>query len=121
MVSQRLEGLPGDEAHAVVVEHRRAPGDDFGCRQVARLLVGYTGKTSNPNELEDLADGLSALVERLGPGEASGQAANSFDELRLSKDLRQLACLQPHELLSAEEFGRFSSETRGAVPILLGV
>jgi hypothetical protein len=47
--------------------------------------------------------------------------ANSFDDLRRSTAVRQLACMQSHELLSEKEFGRFSSETRGAVLILLGV
>src|SRR5262245_64642730 len=35
VISQRLKGLSGDESHAVVVEHCRAPGDNFGRRQVA--------------------------------------------------------------------------------------
>ena len=44
-----------------------------------------------------------------------------FADLRRLTAVRQLAMMQPHELLSAEEFGRFNSETRGAVPILFGV
>jgi hypothetical protein len=48
------------------------------------------------------------------------ELADPFDDLRRSTALRQLACLQSRELLSAEEFGRFSSETRGAVQILRG-
>jgi hypothetical protein len=38
---------------------------------------------------------------------------------RRSTALRQLACMQSHDLLSVEEFGRFSSQTRGVVQNLL--
>jgi hypothetical protein len=48
------------------------------------------------------------------------ELANTFDDLRRSTALRQLACMQSHQLLSEEEFGRFSSQTRSAVQILLG-
>src|SRR5262245_1239317 len=34
-VAQRLQRLPGEEAHPVLVAPRRAPGDHFGRRQVA--------------------------------------------------------------------------------------
>jgi hypothetical protein len=47
--------------------------------------------------------------------------ADTFEDLRRSTDMRQLALIQAQELLSEEEFGRFSSQTGGAVPILLGV
>jgi len=47
--------------------------------------------------------------------------ADTFEDLRRSTDMRQLALIQAQELLSEEEFGRFSSETGGAVPTLLGV
>jgi len=30
-----LNWLVGDESHAIVIEHGRTPGDDFGRRQVA--------------------------------------------------------------------------------------
>jgi hypothetical protein len=46
--------------------------------------------------------------------------ANTFDDLRRSTALRQLALIQSHELLSEEEFGRFSVEKRGAVESRLG-
>jgi hypothetical protein len=46
--------------------------------------------------------------------------ADTFDDLRRSTAVRQLALIQSHELVSAEEFGRFGAETRGAVQILLG-
>jgi hypothetical protein len=42
------------------------------------------------------------------------ELANTFDDLRRSTALRELALIQSHELLSDEEFGRFSVETRGA-------
>jgi hypothetical protein len=35
--------------------------------------------------------------------------ADTFDDLRRSTDMRQLALIQSHELLSEEEFDRFSS------------
>jgi hypothetical protein len=47
--------------------------------------------------------------------------ADTFDDLRRSTDMRQPALMQPHELLRAEEFGRFRCETRGAAQFLLGV
>jgi hypothetical protein len=52
VVSQRLEWLTGDESNAIVVEHGRAPGDDFGHRQVALL--------------EGLEDHAQALFDVLG-------------------------------------------------------
>lgn len=48
------------------------------------------------------------------------ELADIFDDQRRSTASRQLACMQSHELLSKEEFGRFSSQTRKAVQILLG-
>ena len=49
------------------------------------------------------------------------ELADTFDDLRRWTALRQRALIQSQELLSAEELGRFSGETRGAVQILLGV
>jgi hypothetical protein len=46
--------------------------------------------------------------------------ADTLDDPSPSTASRQLACLQPHELLGAEEFGRVSSQTPGAVQILGG-
>jgi hypothetical protein len=48
------------------------------------------------------------------------ELADPFDDLRRWAALRQLALIQSQELLSAEEFGRFSSQTRDAVQILRG-
>jgi hypothetical protein len=47
------------------------------------------------------------------------ELADTFDDLRRSTALHQLAFIQSHELLSEEEFGRFSAQTRGAIQILL--
>ena len=47
--------------------------------------------------------------------------ADTFEDLRRSTEMRQLALIPSQELLREEEFGRFSSQTGGAVPILLGV
>jgi hypothetical protein len=49
------------------------------------------------------------------------ELADTFEDLRRSTEMRQLALIPSQELLSEEEFGRFSSETGVAVPILLGV
>jgi hypothetical protein len=46
--------------------------------------------------------------------------ADTFDDPRRSIGMRQLARIQSLDLLTEEEFGRFSTETRGAVQILLG-
>jgi hypothetical protein len=48
------------------------------------------------------------------------ELADAFDDLRRSTALRQLACLQSHELLTDEEMARFSSETREVVRFFLG-
>ena len=49
------------------------------------------------------------------------ELADTFEDLRRSTEMRQLALIPSQELLREEEFGRFSSETGVAVPILLGV
>jgi hypothetical protein len=47
------------------------------------------------------------------------ELADAFNDLRRSTALEQLACIQSHELLTDEEFTRFSSQTRDAVQFLL--
>jgi hypothetical protein len=45
---------------------------------------------------------------------------DSFDDLHRSMTVQQPWCMQSHDVLGAQEFGRFSAETRGAIQILLG-
>ena len=44
----------------------------------------------------------------------------AFDDLRRSTALVRLAAIQYHELLTEEEFSRFSPETRDTVEFLMG-
>jgi hypothetical protein len=48
------------------------------------------------------------------------ELASAFDNPRRSTALVQLAHLQGHELLTEEEFSRFSSETREIIQLLMG-
>ena len=48
------------------------------------------------------------------------ELADTFDDLRRSTDMRQLACMQSHELLGVEAFDCLSSQTGSAVQILGG-
>ena len=45
----------------------------------------------------------------------------AFDDPRRSTAMLQLACIQRHDLLTAEELSRFSEETRNKVEALLAV
>jgi hypothetical protein len=47
------------------------------------------------------------------------ELADAFNNPRRSTGLVQLARIQFHELLSAEEFARFSPETRASVEMFL--
>ena len=47
------------------------------------------------------------------------ELAQAFDDLRRSNALLKLAAIKSHDLLTDEEFSRFSSETREAVKIWL--
>ncbi len=48
------------------------------------------------------------------------ELAEAFDDLRRSTAWRQLAVIRSRELLTEEEFSRFSAETRAAVQVWLG-
>jgi hypothetical protein len=47
------------------------------------------------------------------------ELADAFNDFRRSTALRQLACIQSHQLLTEEELSRFSPETREVVHFLL--
>ena len=47
------------------------------------------------------------------------ELADTFDDVRRSTAWRQLASIQSLELLTEEEFARFSPETRGVVTVFL--
>jgi hypothetical protein len=49
------------------------------------------------------------------------ELADAFNDLRRSTALRQLACIQSQELLTDEEFARFSPETIEAVQLFRGL
>jgi hypothetical protein len=55
------------------------------------------------------------------PQRRDRELADTYDVLRRSTAPQQLALIQSHDLLSEEEFGRFSADTLSAVQILLGV
>ena len=48
-----------------------------------------------------------------------GELADVFNDLRRSTALRHIACMKHRGLLSAEEFGRFSSTTRATIETML--
>ena len=48
------------------------------------------------------------------------EIAQTFDDLRRSTALTQLAAMQAHGLLTEDEFSRFSEETRDIIALLLG-
>ena len=49
------------------------------------------------------------------------ELADAFNGARRSTALRQLALIQSHRLLTEEEMGRFSPDTREAVQLLAGM
>lgn len=49
------------------------------------------------------------------------ELAVAFDDFRRSTALRQLACIQAHQVLTEDELARFSSETREAIRRFLGL
>ena len=54
------------------------------------------------------------LVER-----RSREMADTFNDMRRSRALQRLTCIQSHELLTEEELGRFSPEMREALRFML--
>jgi hypothetical protein len=83
------------------------------CQRVLEEIARLSSDPGKSNHERYLA--VFTLIQR-----RDRELADAFDNPRRSTGLRQLALIQSHELLSVEEFGRFSAETRGAVPILLG-
>jgi hypothetical protein len=73
-------------------------------------LASETGKSAHERYLA-----VFRLMER-----RDEELADSFNNPRRSTALRQLACLKGLELLTDEEFARFSPETRASVEIFLG-
>jgi hypothetical protein len=49
------------------------------------------------------------------------EIAEAFDDFRRSTAVIQLAKIQAHDLLTEEEFSRFSEETRSTVEFLVGL
>src|SRR5689334_19499588 len=73
-------------------------------------LVADTGKKSNHERYLELYKLIEQRDQELG---------ETFDNPRRSTALRQLACMKSLELLSDEEFARFSQETRNSVGVWL--
>jgi hypothetical protein len=90
-----------------------------------------------PVALERFCEGVLSEVGRLAsdPGKSAHERylavfqllqrrdkelAEAFDDLRRSTARRQLAIIRSRGLLTEEEFGRFSSETKAAVQVFLG-
>jgi hypothetical protein len=81
-----------------------------------RVLDEITRLSSDPDKSShECYLAVFKLIER-----RDRELADTFDDLRRSTAFRQLALIQSQALLSEEEFGRFSAQTRGAVQILLG-
>jgi len=53
--------------------------------------------------------------------ESDKDLALAFNDMRRSTAMLQLARIQHHDLLTAEEFSRFSEEARSAVEALLAI
>jgi hypothetical protein len=47
------------------------------------------------------------------------EMADAFNDMRRSRALQRLTCIQSHELLTEEELGRFSPEMREALRFML--
>ena len=84
------------------------------CRRVLDEVAGLTaddGRRSNHARYLALYD----LIK-----ERDKELAVTFDDLRRSTGFLRLADIRHRELLTDEEFARFSPETRDAVQLLLG-
>jgi hypothetical protein len=51
--------------------------------------------------------------------QSSREMADAFNDMRRSRALQRLACIQSHELLTEEELERFSPEMREALRFML--
>jgi hypothetical protein len=51
----------------------------------------------------------------------NSELAVAFDDLRRSNAILKLACMRSHQLITDEEFGAFSQQTREAIEAYLGV
>lgn len=81
-----------------------------------RVLVDIEHLTAKANESyhRRFLDVFSLLNSR------NKELARAFDDLRRSNALERLALMIDSQLLGAEEFSRFSLETRRAVEVMLG-
>jgi hypothetical protein len=78
--------------------------------QVSRI-ASDTGKSWHKRYLA-----VYKLIKR-----RDGEVAAAFNDMRRSTFVRQLAIIQYHELLTEEEMGRFSPETRWSVEGLIEI
>jgi hypothetical protein len=83
------------------------------CRAVLDDVAGLTADNGRTNHARYLA--LFDLVKR-----RDKELAVAFDDLRRSTAFFRLAAIRHRQLLTDEEFARFSPETRDAVRVLLG-
>jgi hypothetical protein len=115
-VTARKKVVEESQAKAGVVIAAHA---ESSSRNSGRAAPHGYGRSSCPDRLDAHERRLTGLAPHVpAPTPRDRRVADTFDDLRRSTDMRQLAFIQSHELLRAEAFGCFSSQTRGAVQIL---
>jgi hypothetical protein len=83
------------------------------CRRALEEVSRLASGTDNSAHERYLA--VFRLIEQ-----RDRELADAFDAARRSTALRQLALIRSHGLLTEEEMGRFTPETREAVRLLAG-
>src|SRR5262249_49093122 len=109
---RRVERILLDDPTVVVGHEQRAAVGTPTARSSASLKRSLAFRLSPMSRHERYLAVFKLLQRR------DSEFADTFDLRRLTAS-RQLACLQSHDLLREQEFGRFSSETRSAVQIIL--
>jgi hypothetical protein len=85
---------------------------DRFCERILSEISAVASDGSKSNHERYLA--VYRLVEH-----RDKEIADAFKDLRRSTAIQQIARIQLHELLTAEELSRFSAETRNAVELFL--
>jgi hypothetical protein len=78
------------------------------CQRVLSEVASLASQTDKSSHERYLA--VFKLIQR-----RDKELADAFNDMRRSTALQQLACIRSHELLTDDEFSRFSPETRAAV------
>jgi hypothetical protein len=82
------------------------------CERVLSELGRLAADIDKPSHERYLA--VFKLIKR-----RDRELAQAFDDPHRSTAMQQLACIQSHDLLTEEEFSRFSPETRETVQFLV--